>query len=68
MAFNMGWAIIQIAHLSMIPTLAKNEGDDVELNSIRQVIFLSSVLGLSNKKKQYYEFRETSTLPQLLST
>ena len=49
MAFNMGWAIIQIAHLSMIPTLAKNEGDDVELNSIRQVIFLSSVLGLSNK-------------------
>ena len=68
MAFNMGWAIIQIAHLSMIPTLAKNEGDDVELNSIRQVKFLSSVLRLSNKKKQYYEFRETSTLPQLLST
>ena len=68
MAFNMGWAIIQIAHLSMIPTLAKNEGDDVELNSIRQVKFLSSIKQLSNKKKQYSEFRETSTLPQLLST
>ena len=47
----MGWAIIQIAHLSMIPTLAKNEGDDVELNSIRQVMFPIACLKAIQQEK-----------------
>lgn len=43
--FNMGWAIVQIAHLSMIPSLTKSEGDDVKLNSIRQGnVYFASIL------------------------
>ena len=43
--FNMGWALTQIAHLSMIPTLTRTKGDDVTLNSIRQGnVYFASIL------------------------
>lgn len=43
--FNTGWAIVQISHLSMIPSLAISEDDDIQLNSIRQGnVYLASIL------------------------
>jgi len=43
--FNCGWAIIQISHLSMIPSLAQTDDDDIQLNSIRQGnVYLASIL------------------------
>ena len=44
-AFNMGWAIVQIAHLSMIPKLARTDADVIQLNSIRQGnVYFASIL------------------------
>ena len=43
--FNVGWAIIQISHLSMIPSLSRSQDDDIQLNSIRQGnVYLASIL------------------------
>jgi Na+/melibiose symporter-like transporter len=43
--FNAGWAIVQISHLSMIPSLAKTEDDKIDLNAIRQAnVYMSSIL------------------------
>ena len=43
--FNAGWAIAQIAHLSLIPTLAVTEEDEISLNSIRQaMVYCASIL------------------------
>ena len=33
--FQMGWAIVQVSHLALIPELTTNESIRVELNSIR---------------------------------
>jgi len=43
--FNAGWAIAQIAHLSLIPSLAVTEEDEISLNSIRQaMVYCASIL------------------------
>lgn len=33
--FHVGWAAVQIAHLSLIPEIAKRPGEIVELNAVR---------------------------------
>ncbi|MEE6487767.1 hypothetical protein FKM82_015019 [Ascaphus truei] len=38
--FQFGWAATQISHLSLIPELAKNEHDKVELTAYRKLHFL----------------------------
>jgi Na+/melibiose symporter-like transporter len=34
--FQLGWAVVQIGHLALIPQLTSTEPEQVELNSIRQ--------------------------------
>ena len=33
--FQVGWAIVQVAHLALIPEISENEAEKVELNSMR---------------------------------
>ena len=34
-AFQVGWAIVQVAHLALIPEICGDEGEKMEFNSIR---------------------------------
>lgn len=43
--FHVGWASVQIAHLSLIPEIAKRPGEIVELNAVRYARLSNQIMG-----------------------
>ena len=43
--FHVGWASVQIAHLSLIPEIAKRPGEIMELNAVRYARLSNQIMG-----------------------